>query len=147
VLLLGCGDVRNALTNAAALRSAGASSSSSSGSSYEVHLNDISDAILARDALLLAAATTMDPSSAADVEFLWALWFCAQLTAENRQRLNLLLQQVRVGEGQHASCTHVHPAAASAICRDRSTLACMVVASSTYHLKYFCVDRTSCCIR
>jgi hypothetical protein len=97
VLLLGCGDVRNALTTAAALRSAAASSSSSSSSSYKVHLNDISDAILARDALLLAAATTMDPSSAADVEFLWALWFCAQLSAEHRQRLDLLLQQVRVG--------------------------------------------------
>jgi hypothetical protein len=94
VLLLGCGDVRNALTTAAALRSAASSSSSSS--SCEVHLNDISDAILARDALLLAAATTMDPGSAEDVEFLWALWFCAQLSAEHRQRLDLLLQQVRV---------------------------------------------------
>jgi hypothetical protein len=92
---LGCGDVRNALTTAAALRSATASSSSSSSSSsYEVHLNDISDAILARDGLLLAAAATMDPGKAADVEFLWALWFCAQLSAEHRQRLDALMQQV-----------------------------------------------------
>jgi hypothetical protein len=97
VLLLGCGDVRNALTTVAALGSAEASSSSSSSASYEVHLNDISDAILARDALLLAAATIMDPGDAADVEFLWALWFCAQLSAEHRQRLDIMLQQVRLG--------------------------------------------------
>ncbi|KAF6266094.1 hypothetical protein COO60DRAFT_1456782 [Scenedesmus sp. NREL 46B-D3] len=87
VLLLGCGDIRNALTTAAALHSAGASSS------CEVHLNDISDAILARDALLLAAATRMEPDTAADVEFLWALWFSAHLSAEHRQRLEELLQQ------------------------------------------------------
>jgi hypothetical protein len=89
VLLLGCGDVRNALTTAAALHKAGASSS------CEVHLNDISDAVLARNALLLAAAANIDPQKAADVQFLWAVWFNATLSAEHKQRLDVLLQQVR----------------------------------------------------
>jgi hypothetical protein len=59
-----------------------------------VHLNDISDAVLARDALLLAVAASMDPNKAQDAQFLWALWFCAQLSAEHKQRLDVLLQQV-----------------------------------------------------
>lgn len=87
VLLLGCGDVRNALTTAAALHSAGARAS-------EIHINDISDVILARDALLLAVAATMDPGSKEDVEFLWGLWFCAHLSSDQKQRLNVLLHQV-----------------------------------------------------
>lgn len=97
MLLLGCGDIRNALTTAAALVNAGARCS------CQLHLNDVSDAVLARDALLLAAAAEMDPEKADDVNFLWSLWFCAQLSAEHKQRLDLLLQKVGQEDNKEAA--------------------------------------------
>eukprot|EP00878_Enallax_costatus_P030805 GHUV01033597.1.p1 GENE.GHUV01033597.1~~GHUV01033597.1.p1 ORF type:complete len:206 (+),score=41.58 GHUV01033597.1:600-1217(+) len=87
VLLLGCGDVRNALKTAAALHAAGCTAA-------EVHLNDISDVILARNVILLQAASSIDCSQPDDVAFLWSIWFNACLEQEQRQRLDALLQQV-----------------------------------------------------
>jgi hypothetical protein len=62
VLLLGCGDIRNALVTAAALRqllhdaaTPGSTTSENGDTKQEIqiHLNDVSDCILARDVLLL----------------------------------------------------------------------------------------------
>lgn len=94
MLLLGCGDARNALLTTGRLQQLGARST-------HLHLNDISPVVLARNALLLAVAAAADVTSSHpgdvpgdDLQFLWALWYNARLSSEHRQRLNHLLDQV-----------------------------------------------------
>ncbi|KAG1675399.1 hypothetical protein FOA52_012318 [Chlamydomonas sp. UWO 241] len=71
VLLIGCGDVRNALMSLAATdRGTGTGS-------LQLHLSDAYPSVLARAALLLHLCTRLDPSSADDMRFLWAVWYNA----------------------------------------------------------------------
>jgi hypothetical protein len=114
VLLLGCGDIRNALVSAPALRQLqNAKPSSSSGKAkkqqqqqqIEIHLNDLSDVILARDVVLLCITASITPSCDDDLQYLWGVWFNAVLSQTHRQRLDQLLEQVSMSCGlQH----HLH---------------------------------------
>lgn len=90
VLLLGCGDVRNALRTASALASAGAAS-------IALHLNDCSDCALSRAALLLHLAEVLDPTSRDDVGFLFDVWFCGMMSAQHALRLRGVLRELIEG--------------------------------------------------
>lgn len=154
VLLLGCGDIRNALVTAASLRQLllgaapdRATSENDNKEEIQIHLNDVSDCIMARDVLLLvrpapaqqppcaintwmrpavaqhmallrslrgrslpppiltllrlcwwcclqAIASSIDPSSVDDLQYLWAVWFNATLSQQHSERLQTLLRQV-----------------------------------------------------
>ncbi len=87
VLLLGCGDIRNALLTAATLSQRGAKQ-------VAIHLNDVNDVILARAALLLALADGTDPGKAEDVQFLFAVWYCAALSPQHAERLRQAVQKL-----------------------------------------------------
>lgn len=70
--LLGCGDIRNALVTAAALRQLlhgaapddRATSETNNREEIQIHLNDVSDCILARDVLLLVRPAPTQPPRA-----------------------------------------------------------------------------------
>jgi len=112
VLLLACGDVRNALTSAAALKQLQGTQPVTKPTKVkpqqlrqqqrqqeqlpqiELHLNDVSDVMLARDVVLLSISCSIDPSCADDLQYLWGVWFNAALSQSHKQRLDQLLQQV-----------------------------------------------------
>jgi hypothetical protein len=104
VLLLGCGDIRNGLVSAPALLqlqtakppriSNNPQQQQQQQPQIEIHLNDISDVILARDVVLLCITQSINPSCDDDMQFLWGVWFNAVLSQRHKQRLDQLLQQV-----------------------------------------------------
>jgi hypothetical protein len=61
----------------------------------EIHLNDISDVILARDVVLLCIAASIDPRCDDDLHYIWGVWFNVVMSQAHKQRLDTLLQQVR----------------------------------------------------
>lgn len=61
--------------------------------------------------LLQVIASSIDPSSSDDLQFLWDVWFNAALIQEHRARLDALLQQV-----SNAVCQCIMTTALSCSC-------------------------------
>lgn len=84
VLFLGSGDLRNVLHTAANL--------SDITETFEVHFNDWSSEVVARNVLLLDIIATADPGNAGDVRFVWDVWYNFSLSEASHQRLTTALQ-------------------------------------------------------
>jgi len=80
--------VRNALATVAARPDAAA---------VTVHLNELSDSVLARAALLLHLSEALNPASEEDMRFLFAVWFCAVLSGQHADRLRAVVRQLLAG--------------------------------------------------
>eukprot|EP00741_Cyanophora_paradoxa_P013399 tig00020685_g12938.t1 len=83
-LFVGVGDVRNVLRTAQEAAGPGAPRLAFS-------LCDIDRCVLARDVLLLAAASEMGRPAPEDLRFLWRAWFCLEMPPGERRRLNATL--------------------------------------------------------
>ncbi|GFH12111.1 MYND-type domain-containing protein, partial [Haematococcus lacustris] len=83
VLSLGCGDPRNLLLTLGSLNPAGPlatatpqpATKASSCSYLELHANDHNPSIIARNMVLLALATEVDPASPTDMQLLFDMWY------------------------------------------------------------------------
>ena len=86
-LLLGCGDIRNIIKTVHEINRG----VSPCPKTLTFHVNDIDDVVLARNAVLIQIATTIDPTNAADVKFLWNVWYNLNLPEIHCQRLKSIL--------------------------------------------------------
>ena len=83
ILLLGCGDVRNLFSTVSELSQR---QHDMIPASLSFHLNDHDPSILARDAIILEFALSINPDSDLDVEFLWNLWYNLVLAGDESER-------------------------------------------------------------
>lgn len=91
ILLLGSGDVRNLLFTVSELSQRQCDTILAS---LSFHLNDHDPSILARDAIILEVALSINPDSELDVEFLWNLWYDLALSGEESKRLQAILENL-----------------------------------------------------
>ena len=91
ILLLGSGDVRNLLFTISELSQRPRDAIPGS---LSFHLNDHDPSILARDAIILEIALSINPDSESDVEFLWNLWYNLALSGEELKRLQAILENL-----------------------------------------------------
>ena len=89
-LLLGCGDIRNILKTVHEINGG----VKPSPETLSFHVNDIDDVILARNVVLILIVNTIDPTSTADVKFLWSVWYNLNLSETHCQRLKSLLLDI-----------------------------------------------------
>lgn len=88
-LLLGCGDVRNILQTVLEVNKL-----KPTPNSLTFHIDDIDDVLLARNAVLIQLANTIDPDKREDLEFIWNVWYDLQLSEQNHQRLRSVLSDI-----------------------------------------------------
>ncbi|KAK3582021.1 hypothetical protein CHS0354_000262 [Potamilus streckersoni] len=88
-LLLGCGDIRNILFTIKTL-----DDEKSKSKNLHFYLNDIEGVILARNLILFKILEIIDPDKNEDVEFLWSVWYDAQIPKESLNRLMHIIQDL-----------------------------------------------------
>lgn len=91
ILLLGSGDVRNLLFTVSEL---GQRQEHTIPARVSFHLNDHDSSILARDAIILEVARSINPDSELDMDFLWNLWYNLALSSEELKRLQAILENL-----------------------------------------------------
>lgn len=131
VLLLGCGDIRNALVTAAALRRqllhgtapGHATSGIDSKQEIQIHLNDISDCILARDVLLLVRCY-MRTAPAQQPPCAVSTWMWRPAVAQHMALLRSLLGRSLAPPLLTSLLFHSAPRAAPCLRRAPPTMAC-----------------------
>ncbi|XP_031572249.1 uncharacterized protein LOC116306350 isoform X2 [Actinia tenebrosa] len=88
VLLLASGDVRNLLFTVSGLS---LRKPNERPKSISFHLNDYDPSIVARNAVVLEIANTIDPGEDDDVDFLWNVWYNLALSKDHSDRLRATL--------------------------------------------------------
>ncbi|GAB4819421.1 hypothetical protein N2152v2_006467 [Parachlorella kessleri] len=105
VLLLGFGDLRNALATAQDW----ASQPNTKLQTLELVLNDVSLLNVARGVLLAHLVESLNPSKEDDICFLWGVWYCLKLPAAWRLRLQEAISQLSQGAGAEEALRHWVP--------------------------------------
>ena len=88
LLLLACGDMRNILCTLSELS---LRKSHERPKSLNFHLNDYDPTVVARNAVLLEAASVINPDNPADRDFLWNIWYNLMLSKSHFDRLRKIL--------------------------------------------------------
>ena len=91
LLLLACGDVRNILCTVSELS---LRKPHERPTSLNFHLNDYDPTVVARNAVLLEAASVINPDIPADVDFLWNIWYNLALSKSHFDRLRKILSEL-----------------------------------------------------
>ena len=87
-MLLGSGDLRNALVTASKL--------SDAYKNLNIHLNDDLDIVVARNVLMahILLSDEFDPDNPAEVDYLWDVWYSLQWTENIRNRFLKDVRQI-----------------------------------------------------
>ncbi|XP_068748435.1 uncharacterized protein [Montipora capricornis] len=88
LLLLASGDVRNILYTASEMS---LRKPQERAKCLNFHLNDYDPTIVARNAVLLEVASSIDPNVAEDLDFLWNIWYNMALSESDFDRLQNIL--------------------------------------------------------
>ena len=88
ILMLACGDIRHILKTVSKVND---------GSGIErlkFVINDMEEAVIARDLCLLFMIDQLDVDNEADVALLWAIWYNIELSADQHKRFTYLLRHL-----------------------------------------------------
>ena len=88
ILMLVCGDIRHILKTVSKVND------DSGIESLKFVINDMEEAVIARDLCLLFMIDQLDVDNEADVALLWAVWYNIELSADQHKRFTDLLRHV-----------------------------------------------------
>ena len=88
ILMLACGDIRHILKTVSKVND------DSGIESLNFVINDMEEAVIARDLCLLFMIDKLDVDNEADVALLWAIWYSIELSADQHKRFTDLLRHL-----------------------------------------------------